>query len=1213
MAKYQFYTEIKNNAEFIEFVKNEFNRDVSEIRDYELAAMFYKFKSHVNDIDENDEKFLSEVEKMSSTEELDNLTEAHFPNKKYSELSPENKAFIAVEKYETKDQNVTLEDIKSYLRAQSEDFGIKDVESKDGFSSKEDVYEAFHELADKHQYKTSQEDFNTFMLRKEAFLKDKTPEDKAEVENQLNRFLNNQDQEKMYFGSEFYTINDDFRKMYKQAEKVEEIPEEIKVEPVVEKEEPQTEIKEEPQTEIKEDILPPRNETPLIKETEEFRWRSLNSDDNEFLLDKMRLTALYDMEKVSDEEIADLTPEKAIEVLNDKLPKLSDKELAEYESVLTDKMLSNEEVLNLMPPSMLAKKYVELEEQASKEKDEDQKNDIEAKKSVIGRRMDELTEMLVKEGKTNDDLYFADVTNIADVHNGYMKMFDAMDKDWRDSDNTTPEAQKMRQGASMLDAEFEKYQEQWNLQNIQEENAEELQERFADLNKKLEGVELDGETAQLVSNFKFLDAEGNVEPQFVNEKGEVSDVYSEGAKVIEGSKLDTAIRLAKQNILLENLGTETEFTPELLQAQLAEKLPETLYALHVTNEVQKGVLENPKQFTDKKYLDEFMQNLSNTNKPMAISDVAFAAGVDNAVNATAGYAETLAQKIGRDKPVVSSVFEPIKDVDKRTEDRFENKTSKKAARIEMLKRTVKGAVSAFVVSGAITTLGTMAAADASLTASTMGLNKVAGMAIGSALAVGMTIKQIHSWRKQQKKEGKPAGLKAFLKNRKMVMTVATTAMGAAALGFAATGNPSVASALGIGALAVGTTNGVISNYGDSRKAGLGKFESAGWAAVQALANVAGAMGGRVTANMAIDAYNQAHPNNELFQHKEVVGQKEVQDRVETQYKEGVTERAHQTVSKWYAGHEDLLQQRVDEVNAYNQAHGTNIDPYRYLMAAHDAGAQAPDNMMLHNQGAPNVASHGNHMVLGAGWSQETGISQQEVSNLAHSITADGHVNLSPESISAFQQIDSHINIYNQVGYVEGAPYQNDGVLQSNASQNDASRFVQDAKGDRYTTYADGDSVYEQKVITHKEDVIGLVKNENQNAGLGMFGIMGNYLGVKKLKERAGALLDRILKRDTEPTDKTQPEDKTPNRPNKEKDEDKKPSTVDVEPNHPQTEEVLIVDGETQSSSNNEKIDALRRRLENQHSEAESKTTEGTIAQNDKAANAPIISQKGQER
>ncbi len=690
MAKYQYYTEIKNNAEFIEFVKNEFDRDVSEIRDYELAAMFYKFKSHVNDIDENDEKFLSEIEKMSSIEELDNLTEAHFPNKKYSELSPEDKAFIAVEKYEAKDQNVSLEDIKSYLRAQSQSFETENSENEAAFSSKEDVYDAFHELADKHQYKPEQEDFNTFMAQKKAFLADKTPEDKAEVENQLNRFLNNQDQEKMFFGNELYTVDDDFRKMYEQAEKTEEViaptsekivetPEEPKVVPVAEINEPQ------PNEEEK--VLPP--EPPVVEKTEEFRLRSLTSDDNEFLLDKMRLAALYDMQKVSDEEITDLTPEKAIEVLNDKLPKLSNKELAEYENVLADKMLSNAEVLNLMPPSMLAKKYVALDEQSSKEKDENKKNEIEAKKLLINNRMEELTEMLVKEGKTNDDLYFADVTNIADVHNGYMQMFDAMDKDWRNTENATPKAQKMRQGASMLDVEFGKYQEQWNLQNIQEEDAQKLQDRFADLNKKLEGVELDPATAKLVSNFKFLDAEGNVEPQFVNESGELSDVYTDGAKVVEGSKLATSIRLAKQNILLENLGAETELTPELLQSQLAEKLPETLYALHVTNEVQKGALENPKQFTDKKYLDEFMQNLSNPDKPMAVSNVAFAAGVDNAVNATAGYAEALAQKIGRDKSVVSSVFEPIKDVDKRTEDRFENKTSKKAARVEMLKEQLK--------------------------------------------------------------------------------------------------------------------------------------------------------------------------------------------------------------------------------------------------------------------------------------------------------------------------------------------------------------------------------------------------------------------------------------------------------------------------------------------------------------------------------------------
>ena len=42
MSKYQDMSEIKNDAEFQEFVKLELNRDIDSIRDYELTAMFYK-------------------------------------------------------------------------------------------------------------------------------------------------------------------------------------------------------------------------------------------------------------------------------------------------------------------------------------------------------------------------------------------------------------------------------------------------------------------------------------------------------------------------------------------------------------------------------------------------------------------------------------------------------------------------------------------------------------------------------------------------------------------------------------------------------------------------------------------------------------------------------------------------------------------------------------------------------------------------------------------------------------------------------------------------------------------------------------------------------------------------------------------------------------------------------------------------------------------
>ncbi len=1021
MAEYQNYAEAVEDEDFKEFVKQNWNRDIKDVQEWELAAMFYKFKSRNGTLNEQDNEFLQEVEKSAAPEDLDKLADIHFPDKKYADLAPEDKAFIAVENKEAKERNVALEDIKQFLDAQNLSANAENIGQT------------------------------------------KTPLD--------------------------ITIDENTAK----------------------------------------EKQPPVNETP---EQEEARQRSYNSDKNEEEMDKIKVDALRDMNVISDDEWNKISkqPEELIQaridLLNDKLPKLSDKQLAEYESRVTDKMVSNDELFNRVPPANLAKAYIGLSKQIAEEKDDAKKQDLTVKKEKIGARMEQLTTMLASKEHTFDDLYFADKTNIADVYEGYVQMYDALDKNWRSPKDGGSLAQQMRHGEKMLGEQFDEYKALYNIKDVKESDSEKLQKRYEELDKQLKGVEIDAETAKLVSNFKFLDGEGNVEPQFVDKDGKQSDVYSDGAKVIEGSKLDTSIRLAKQNVLLENIGTDTKFKAEDLQKEVSEQLPQTLYALHVVDQVQKGAKEHPKQFTDKKFLNQFTADLANPNKPMSISHKAFDAGVDNAVNATAGYANTLAQTVGRDKPVVTSVFKPIEDLDKRAAARTDNKTNKKAARIEMLKRTVKGAASAFLVSGAITTIGTM------------GANKVAGMAIGTGLAVAMTAVQIYKWRKQQKKEGNPAGFKAMLKNRKLVMTVATTAMGAAALGFAATGNPGMASALGIGALAVGTANGVISNYGDSRKAGLGKVESAGWAAVQAIANVAGATAGRVTANMAIDAYNHAHPGNDLFQHKE----QEITKRQETVYDDGVKERAKVTVGKWYAGHEDVLQQRVDEINQYNHDNGTHIDPYRYLMAAHDAGAQAPDNMTLHNQGAPDVASHGNHMVLGEGWSQETGISQQKVDNLAGSITSDGHVNLSPESVKAFQEIDAHINRYNQVGYVNGAPYQNDGVLDSNASQNDAGRFVQDAKGDRYTTYADGDSPYKQ--INIKTTVTHTVDNQRVD-GVGMFGVLGNVLGGKKLRKRAGSLLDRIFGKKKQPVTKGKQA------------EDKKPVKINIENKQPVSNEEKI--------------------------------------------------------
>ena len=89
----------------------------------------------------------------------------------------------------------------------------------------------------------------------------------------------------------------------------------------------------------------------------------------------------------------------------------------------------------------------------------------------------------------------------------------------------------------------------------------------------------------------------------------------------------------------------------------------------------------------------------------------------------------------------------------------------------------------------------------------------------------------------------------------------------------------------------------------------------------------------------------------------------------------------------------------------------------------------------------------------------------------------------------------------------------------NAEADASGRMVASENGDRWTTYADGDSAFEQKIVektTQEEvNVYGMVRNET-DLGLGMFGVLGRKLQNLQLKERIGSLKDRIIKKDKTP-------------------------------------------------------------------------------------------------
>ncbi|MDD7313404.1 MAG: hypothetical protein PUH03_03520 [bacterium] len=840
---------------------------------------------------------------------------------------------------------------------------------------------------------------------------------------------------------------------------------------------------------------------------ETFRERSPNSDANEFTFDKAKLQTLLDLDIISqsvyDEAIKN--PAAAIEQLQAKLP-LSDKKQAEYESALSDKMLETPELFELMPPSLLAKEYTKLNDQLKEALDKNPEADVSAlreKVSKLADRMDTLSSDL----HDKQEFFFADVTNIADTYDGYMAMFDAREQGLDDSEQSEKIKTIHSDNRETLNTIMAPYDDVWNLTNLKESDADSLDSRFNELSETLEKTELDAETLKLVSNFKFFDENDQPEPQFVDKDGNKKDTFEEGDEIIKGSKLDTMVRIARQNVLMRQIGSNDDVSVENLNENLKEELPTVLYAAHVAAQTEKGIKEDPKQFTDPAYLDQFKEDLSNSEKPMGVSATAYEATIDNCINGTAAYATRLGTKIGKDKPIVTKVFEPLEDLDKRAGDRTTETFDKRKVRIQQLKRAAKGAMSAFLVSGAITVVGAATAADVSMTAATLGMNKYAGMALGSALAIGMTLHQIHRWRKDRKAHGEKAGFWAMLKDRRLRETVETTALGCAALGFAVTGNPGIAQWLGYGAMALGTANNVINSYQDVKKAGLSGLEAFGWAALQATATIGGGMAGRYAANAGIDTFNKANPENEIFQHKETSTTTTIEQT--TVYKPEAIENAHKILDYWYKDNPELLQQRIDAINSYNDLNGTDINPERYLLAAHDAGALSADNNMLHVQDGADISTNANHKVLGSGWSNQTGVSQDIVNNLADSVSGDG-VNITPESLDAFRQIDQYIGVQNHVGHVPGTSYQNDGVLGYNAEATAEGTVHVSENGDRWTTYANGDSATEVIEKIHDTPVTTMVRNES-DLGLGMVGVLGTVTrGIKKLKDRVGTVTDKLL-------------------------------------------------------------------------------------------------------
>ena len=827
------------------------------------------------------------------------------------------------------------------------------------------------------------------------------------------------------------------------------------------------------------------------------RIYSLNSDANQMKFDVITLGVYQAMGLVNANlDANNMTPSQiATEI--DRV-KLTDEQKTEYAARFVDATLSDMSLFESVPPSVLADAYSATRTAIAGATDEQTRAALAQRFATLASRIDSLIENF----SAQINYWYVNPTNIVDVNDGYNKMFDVRQPDLAVSPNQNQATQeynkrindKINDSRERLAAAIKEYDELYHLTQINPDNAEELKQRWIDLKTRLAGVEVTPETLAVAAKYHFKDENGNPIPQFLDENNQPSLEYRDGYKLDPNGRLAQVLNLSRNDVVMENvadLGTKVEDMN--LSDMLNDEVPWTFSEISVPDEVTQGVAQAPTRMQDEAYVQRFWDDIKTNGG--SISDAGYQAALDAHVNNAAGFATRLGNKVGTDKDVVYMPFEAVQDIDKLASTRTEKEGAEgRKKKVGFFKRMAKNFGMAAVVSAGLTFIGKATGIA------------WAGAAVGTTIGVGNMIYQGLKWRNEQKKAGKPHGIKDFFSDKRNWGPAIASGLGIAATISMATGNPELAMGFGLGAVAAGTGSSAAMVYKDAINAGYSRGQALAGAIGVGASGILGAWAGNAAMNGIVNYVNN-NTDSTLFKHGETVQTSHEETRT-TQHTEYETSTVRQYADGVIDSNERLMLEHNWETQASYDARIDGLmdaglshdDAVRYLLAFHDATD--------HN--------------LGPGYFDSIGMSAENLSALRNSINGT-EINLTPESLAAFEHFNPHISAINQVGYVPGAPV--DFQLPPNAMYDANGVLVQG--NELYTTYANHSTpIYNDVTITTPVTVYGtetvlvpgtetiFTPNELAfPAGIGTFGIYeprvvpDNY--VTRLRERAGALADRI--------------------------------------------------------------------------------------------------------
>ncbi|MDR1071452.1 MAG: hypothetical protein LBL21_02315 [Rickettsiales bacterium] len=825
----------------------------------------------------------------------------------------------------------------------------------------------------------------------------------------------------------------------------------------------------------------------------------MHSDNNQYMLDREAASVYLDMGIITQAEHDRASPEETIKVLG-RIPDLKGKRRIEFSERFIDRIANNENLFKLAPPMALADAYNGTKDRLASGRGD--RSALILRRDRLAARMDELSEHFA----TNTGLHFADYTNFADVDEGYKYMFDARLADLdpvRDADKI----RRIKANRRQLERFGRDYDRVYNIEDLVPEDAEKLEPGWNDLTERIARAEVSNGTLKLAAKYRFKGADGNQIPQFIDADGNPSADWTRGAKLDPEGRLNEVINLARQDVALRNVGkVGEEIGGDFLESELNYQIPFELFEIDTADKILSGAGEDPDRFTNPDKYKKFMDALREDGGE--ISDAGYQAALDAKVNQTAGFANRVKQKLEDGAKhagkFFGGLFKPLQNIDKRAADRIDGagaREAKRKKRVEFFVRILKGFGSALLVSAAITTIATAAAATA-------GISVAVGLAaIGITTGIVTSALQIHKWRKARRSAGKDDSIGAMLKDKRMMLTLGTTAIAAIAMIFGAAGFSQAAVALGYGAMAVGAGSNAVQTFKDAKASGMGIGESLAWTIANAAAVIGGGLAGRAAAKAGINAFNELNPENTIFQNKSTKTTTKIVSR--DAYNQDALDNAKKIAESWYRDDLAELQRRVDLINDYNAHSGKPpIDPYRAIMLSADAGGQTFDNMALHTNGGGVEYSGGNHNVIDtAHWRAQYGVGADETGALRHLF--DGGT-LDPKGMDAAMKIDPMVSAHNEVGRVGfGNGPHDDGHLWRNST--DYNNVRGGGTGVKtFDTYENGPSVFhsETETIIDTETVFTPV---DVPAGLGVFGIYSpkSEKHFDGLKKRIGALLDKV--------------------------------------------------------------------------------------------------------